>query len=60
MYKKVTVITDPLNPEMDLKEQAYDYGNCVVEIPCSDGFVMLIKLKEEYCPEESIPNNPLD
>jgi len=46
-YKKVTVITDPLNPEQDLLVQANGYGKVVSIQTCSDGFVYLILLNEE-------------
>ena len=45
--KKVTVITDPANPEQDLIDQAFRYGSQIAEIKCSDGFVFLIELAKE-------------
>jgi hypothetical protein len=45
-YKKVTVITDPQNPEMDLVYKALSYGKVVAREECSDGFVYLILIDE--------------
>lgn len=45
-YKKITVITDPENPELDLMEQASSHGEVIHSSKCSDGFVLLVLLPE--------------
>lgn len=50
-YKKVTVITDPLDPEDDLLLRAGSLGEMVFQQICSDGFVYLIKI----APEVEVP-----
>ena len=51
-FKKVTVITDPNNPELDLICRAESHGNIAFRQICSDGFVYLIEINVE--PEEAI------
>ncbi len=52
-FKKVTVITDPLNPELDLLSRATDYGKVVHQEICGDGFVYLIRINDEVAEEVS-------
>ncbi len=51
-FKKVTVLTDPENPEADLIKQALDKGEPVHIELCSDGFVYLIKIEDELIDEK--------
>ncbi len=46
-YKKVTVITDPENPEMDLIQRAADHGKIIFKADCEDGFVYLILINDQ-------------
>ena len=53
-YKKVTVITDPNNPEIDLVNKAMDYGKVIAKEECSDGFVFLIRIPSAL--ESDVPH----
>ncbi|MES2409020.1 MAG: hypothetical protein V4509_01825 [Patescibacteria group bacterium] len=46
-FKKVTVLTDPQNPEKELIDRATEHGEPVYIHQCEDGFVYLIKLPDQ-------------
>ncbi len=46
-FKKVTLITDPKNPEMDLLDKITSLGETVYRQECSDGFVYLIDISSD-------------
>ncbi len=46
-YQKITLLTDLTNPDESLMTQIENMGETVCRIDCDDGFVFLIKVKEE-------------